>query len=231
MAPRKSKGSSGPELFDLVQEIPRGLNHAVATLLKNTPEACIAGFDEVGRGPLAGPVVAGCVVFHQGAQVAGLTDSKALSAKKREALEPLIKEFTCWGLGWLWPDDIARLNIHQASLKAMTMAWEDLRTRFPAAQDQVSTGISDGKYCPELPFPCLAQVKGDLLIGQISAASIIAKVARDAWMDEAAVMYPGYGFEQHKGYGTPLHLDAIRRLGPCPIHRLAWISPQLLSSS
>jgi ribonuclease HII len=113
----------------------------------------------------------------------------------------------------------------------MRLAWLDMAERFPAAAGLSRYGIVDGKHCPQVPFPCLAQVKGDLLIPAISAASIIAKVTRDRYMEEQAKIFPEYGFARHKGYPTQEHQAALHRFGPCPIHRQSWVSKILLSSS
>jgi ribonuclease HII len=200
-----------------------GLNPTVAALLAHLAPTQIAGFDEVGRGPLAGPVVAACAILPLGFQLAGITDSKALSPAKREALYPQLLNSVSWGAGWVWPTEIEALNIHHASLEAMARAWTDCCQRFPQAVAAVCQGISDGKFCPPLPYACAAQVKGDLLVPAISAASIIAKVQRDNYMIEQDKLYPAYGFAGHKGYPSPAHRTALMTHGPCPIHRMAWV--------
>ncbi|MCE0723955.1 MULTISPECIES: ribonuclease HII [Legionella] len=171
----------------------------------------IAGVDEVGRGPLAGAVVTAAVILE--APIEGLADSKKLSAKKRELLSVLIKEQAiAYAYGRAEVDEIEVLNIHHATLLAMQRAIEAL----PIKPDHV---LVDGKYMPKLSIPCKAIVQGDNLIPEISAASILAKVFRDAEMIALDALYPGYGFAEHKGYATVAHREALNRLGPCKIHR------------
>ncbi len=175
--------------------------------------ADVVGVDEVGRGPLAGPVVAGAVVLHPDRPVAGLRDSKALSAARREELAALIRaRAVAWAIGRAEVAEIDRINILRAALVAMRRAVEQLPVRLRVA-------YVDGNIPPALACPTVAVVAGDDLVPAISAASIIAKVARDAEMTDAAKRYPGYGFDEHKGYATAGHLCALRRLGPCPLHR------------
>lgn len=171
-----------------------------------------AGVDEVGRGPLAGPVLAAAVVF-RGSGPDGLCDSKKLTARRRQALAEEIKATAlCWSLGRAEVAEIDRLNILRASHLAMQRAVAALAAR----PDIV---LVDGNLLPRFEIPALAIVRGDDRVPEISAASIIAKVARDAEMAELAAIYPGYGFEQHKGYGTAAHLAALELLGPCVLHR------------
>lgn len=173
----------------------------------------VAGVDEVGRGPLAGPVVAGAVVLHPGRPIAGLRDSKALAAATREELAAAIRaRAVACALGRAEVEEIDRINILRASLVAMRRAVEALRVR-------VRVAYVDGNITPALPCAAVALVGGDARVPAISAASIIAKVARDAEMSAAAESYPEYGFEQHKGYATARHLRALARLGPTPLHR------------
>ena len=177
----------------------------------------ICGIDEAGRGPWAGPVTAGAVILDPNRPILGLTDSKKLSEKKRLALEPLIKENAlAWGLGWASPEEIDELNIRQANHLAMRRAVE--------AMGCVPTSIIiDGNDVPaDLPCPARAIIKGDLTEPAISAASILAKTARDKLMTELDAAHPGYGFAAHKGYGTKAHAEALTRLGPCPIHRMSF---------
>lgn len=174
----------------------------------------IAGVDEVGRGPLAGAVVTAAVILDK--PIAGLNDSKKLSPKKRAELAILIKEQAyAYAYGRAEPEEVDELNIHQATLLAMRRAVEGLGV----IPDEV---LIDGLYTPQLAIPCRAIVQGDSLIPEISAASILAKVLRDAEMEELDKIYPGYGFAKHKGYGTVVHREALIRLGPCLIHRRSF---------
>ncbi len=176
----------------------------------------IAGVDEVGVGPLAGPVVAAAVVFPPGTELLGIDDSKKLDSEQRARLAPLIrKRATAVGLGWAEVDEIDHLNIYQAGLLAMRRAVKAL----PAAPEHL---LIDARTIPEIAIPQSAFNKGDGINFSIAAASIIAKTHRDGLMEGFEHQYPGYGFAQHKGYGTAEHQDAIRRLGPCPIHRLSF---------
>lgn len=177
----------------------------------------ICGIDEAGRGPWAGPVTAGAVILNAAQPIAGLTDSKKLSEKKRLALEPLIKNCArAWALGWASPEEIDELNIRQANHLAMRRAVAALGV-IPA---QI---LIDGNDTPtDLPCPARAIIKGDLTEPCISAASILAKTARDRLMAELDAAHPGYGFAAHKGYGTAIHAEALTRLGPSPIHRLSF---------
>jgi len=236
----------------------------VLSLIASLPVNAICGLDEVGRGPLAGPVCAAAVVLNPDKPVHGLDDSKKLSPAVRAALDPLIRANALgWGLGWVWPEEIERLNIHHASLLAMRRAFGamvgmpvekgqpqqvlQLATspgRMGEQQALLATSpgilsahwrhrlvqaIVDGKHLPDLsglPWEggIHPLVKGDALCPAISAASIIAKVARDNWMTNYAELDPRYGFEQHMGYGTPQHWAALETHGPCPIHRLSWLA-------
>lgn len=175
-----------------------------------------AGVDEVGRGPLAGPVVAGAVILQPNARLEGLRDSKRLSARQRESLAVQIKEQAwCWSLGRAEVAEIDRLNILRASHLAMQRAVGHLDL-LPGLL------LVDGNLLPNFSIAAVAVVRGDARVPQISAASIIAKVARDAEMVRLARIYPGYGLEKHKGYGTLAHLAALERLGPCPLHRRSF---------
>lgn len=176
----------------------------------------IAGVDEVGRGPLAGPVVAAAVILDPSRPIAGLTDSKKLSEKRRVELVPIIQEQAlAWALGRAEPAEIDEINILQASLLAMRRAVEQLTP-------QPDYALVDGNRLPRLPCPAKAIVKGDLSEACISAASILAKVSRDTEMQALDERFPGYGFAGHKGYPTRDHLDALRRLGPSVIHRRSF---------
>jgi ribonuclease HII len=181
-----------------------------------TDALLIAGVDEAGRGPLAGPVVAAAVILDPARPIAGLADSKKLSAARREQLAGEIRDKAlAWGLGRAEVAEIDRINILQASLLAMRRAVENLSIRPERA-------LVDGNRCPLLACPCQAIVKGDATVPAISAASILAKVARDAELCELHDRYPHYGFAQHKGYPTAAHREALRRHGPCPEHRRSF---------
>lgn len=184
-------------------------------------QVLVAGVDEAGRGPLAGPVVAAAVILDPRRPIAGLGDSKALSPARREALEPVIQaDALAFGIGSALPEEIDRLNILQATLLAMRRALEALATLPELVR-------VDGNRCPDLAgsrirCPVTAEVRGDARFAEIGAASILAKVHRDRLMIEAGRSYPGYGFEVHKGYPTPDHLRALDRLGPSPLHRMSF---------
>lgn len=176
----------------------------------------IAGVDEVGRGPLAGPVVAAAVILDPNQPIEGLTDSKKLTEKRREALAIEIREKAlAWSLGRAEVSEIDEINILWASMLAMKRAVEGLSV----APEFVKI---DGNRCPDLPYPMEAIVKGDLTEAEISAASIIAKVARDNEMMEMDIKYPGYGFAKHRGYPTKQHREALIKQGASPIHRLSF---------
>lgn len=176
----------------------------------------IAGVDEVGRGPLAGPVVAAAVILDPARPIAGLADSKKLSEKRREQLARQIREQAlAWALGRAEVEEIDRLNILHASLLAMQRAVEALCKRPHKV-------LVDGNRLPRFPCPGEAIVGGDASVAQISAASIIAKVARDLEMMELDLVHPGYGLAQHKGYPTSQHLQALQELGVTCIHRRSF---------
>jgi ribonuclease HII len=173
----------------------------------------IAGVDEAGRGPLAGPVVAAAVILDPSDRIRGLRDSKLLSAEAREELALEIRSRAlAWALAECDVGEIDTLNILRATLLAMKRAVERLATLPHVVW-------IDGQHCPLLACPVRAIVKGDRSIAAIAAASILAKTARDATLIELDRTYPLYGFARHKGYGTPEHLAALREHGPCPIHR------------
>ena len=179
-------------------------------------EGLVAGVDEVGRGPLAGPVVAAAVILDPLRPIEGLMDSKKLTEKKREELSVIIKQHAlAWSLGRAEVEEIDDINILQASLLAMKRAVEGL-TRKP------QMALVDGNKLPELDCPAEAIIKGDSKIPAISAASIIAKVARDNEMLELDAQYPGYGLARHKGYPTRVHMQALEELGVSPIHRVSY---------
>ena len=175
-----------------------------------------AGVDEVGIGPLAGPVVAAAVLLDPDRPIDALTDSKMLTSAKRDVLAQLIQQYALgWGIGWASEREVDELNVLRASHVAMQRAVAQLST--PPEMVWV-----DGNKIPALPMPSAAIVKGDKLVPQISAASILAKVARDRYMVELDDVCPGYGFAQHKGYPTKAHLSALAALGASPHHRVSF---------
>ena len=176
----------------------------------------IAGVDEAGRGPLAGPVVAAAVILDPTVAIAGLGDSKRLSAQRRAELDLQIRErAVSYAVARVDVDVIDTINILQATMQAMREAVGQLD---PAPEEV----LVDGNRCPAVPCPVRAVVRGDSSVAAISAASILAKVARDREMIEMDRRYPEYGFARHKGYGTRAHRDALLRFGPSPIHRLSF---------
>ena len=177
----------------------------------------VAGVDEVGRGPLAGPVVAGAVVLDPGRQIKGLKDSKELKPRQREDLAASIRECAItWALGRAEVGEIDRINILRATLVAMRRAVDGLCT-------DVRVAYIDGNMAPVIAgCATVTVIGGDAKVPAISAASIVAKVARDAEMVAAAERFPGHGFEHHKGYATTRHLAALRELGPTPLHRRSF---------
>lgn len=179
------------------------------------PNTC-AGIDEVGRGPLAGPVIAAAVVLGDGYDWSELNDSKKLSENKREKLcEEIKQNALAWSLGRCEADEIDQYNIFNASLLAMKRA-------FDALSYATQLVVVDGKFSPELSVPSYAIIKGDLYVPSISAASIVAKVTRDKEMCEMHECYPDYGFAKHKGYPTAFHVDALKQYGPCLHHRKSF---------
>jgi ribonuclease HII len=176
----------------------------------------VCGVDEAGRGPIAGPVYAAAVILDPARRVNGLADSKLLPAERREVLAGRIRERAiAWAVAQASVDEIDRINILRASLLAMRRAVEALKI-------QPHEAWIDGQLCPDLACRARAIVDGDAKHKVISAASILAKTARDAEMCTLHERYPQYGFHQHKGYSTPEHLDALRRLGPCDVHRRSF---------
>ncbi len=177
----------------------------------------ICGVDEAGRGPLVGSVVAAAVVLDPGRQINGLKDSKKLSPVRREALsKEIILYAKAWGIGQASCQEIDQMNILQATMLAMQRAVESLVDRLGQWPSQA---LIDGNRCPKLPIPAQAIVKGDAKEPAISAASILAKVYRDQQMQELHQQYPQYGFNQHMGYPTEAHIEALRKFGPCREHR------------
>lgn len=185
----------------------------------------IAGVDEVGRGPLVGDVVTAAVILDPVSPILGLTDSKKLSEKKREALfDVIIQHALCFSIGRASPKEIDEINILHATMLAMTRAVDGLKV----LPDFVR---ADGNRCPKWQYASEAIVKGDLLHAEISAASIIAKVTRDREMAILHEKYPQYGFAKHKGYPTKLHVEALQQHGPTPHHRFSFKPVQLAASS
>lgn len=185
------------------------------------PAQRVAGVDEAGRGPLAGPVVAAAVILHPRRHIEGLADSKALTAKERARLAPLIRaRAVAWAIAWADRDEIDALNILGATFLAMRRAL----LRLPVSPTHVQV---DGNQLPplaDLPFDCSAEaiIEGDARIAAISAASILAKTHRDAMMEALDPCYPGFALATHKGYGTPAHLQALRTREPSPQHRRSF---------
>ena len=176
----------------------------------------VAGVDEAGRGPLAGPVIAAAVILGETGRITGLADSKKLSERRREQLAQVIREraLAC-SIGRADHLEIDRLNILNASLLAMRRAIDGLNIK-PVRI------LVDGNRCPSTDYPVTAIINGDQTEACISAASILAKVSRDREMQEMDRRYPGYGFARHKGYPTPQHVKALSEIGPCPIHRRSF---------
>lgn len=202
----RSRKSSAPDAFSL----------SVQAQLPWHPPGLVAGVDEAGRGPLAGPVVAAAAILDDLRPIAGLNDSKKLSAARREALFDEIRaKALCFCIAEASVEEIDRLNILQATLLAMRRAVLGLRLK-PVMV------LVDGNRLPQLDVPAEAIVKGDARVQAISAASILAKVHRDRWCQQLHERYPQYGFADHKGYGTAAHLAALREHGACPEHRRSF---------
>jgi ribonuclease HII len=180
------------------------------------PEGRVAGVDEAGRGPLAGPVIAGAVILDPEKPIEGLRDSKRLSASRRDELYDQIRERAlAWAVGRAEVEEIDRINILQATMLAMRRAVEALE---PFAEH----ALIDGNRCPDLSCTAQAIIKGDSKVQAISAASIVAKVTRDREMLELDRRYPGYGLAQHKGYPSKAHIEALESLGVTPVHRRSY---------
>ncbi len=178
----------------------------------------ICGIDEAGRGPLAGPVVAGAVILPKDAQILYLNDSKQLSAKRREMLyDEIMEKAVSWGIGLSTAERIDEINILQATYEAMRMAIDKLSVRPDVL-------LVDAVTIPGTDIPQVPIVKGDAKSVSIAAASILAKVTRDRMMLDYDRQYSGYDFASNKGYGTKAHIEALKRLGPCPIHRKTFIT-------
>lgn len=177
----------------------------------------ICGVDEAGRGPLAGPVCAAAVILPRGLEIPGLNDSKKLTDKRRRELVPVIKEQAlAYGIAFADHSEIDQINILQATFLAMERALAQLQLKPDLA-------LIDGNRQKHFGMPAQTVVKGDSRSANIAAASVLAKVTRDDYMEAMALEYPGYGFEIHKGYGTKAHYEALRQLGPCPIHRMTFL--------
>ena len=177
----------------------------------------ICGVDEAGRGPLAGPVCAAAVILPANLEIPGLTDSKKLTDKKRRELFPVIKEqAVAFGIGFATEQEIDEINILQATFLAMERAISQLKVKADFA-------LIDGNREKDFGLPVMTVVKGDSRSANIAAASILAKVSRDTYMEQMAQTYPQYGFEIHKGYGTKAHYEALRTYGHCPLHRLTFL--------
>lgn len=182
----------------------------------NLVETLVAGVDEVGRGPLCGAVVTAAVILDPARPILGLNDSKKLTEARREALyEEICEKALSWCIARAEVDEIDRLNILHATMLAMQRAVEGLHITPRMA-------LIDGNRCPVLAVPSAPVVQGDAKVPAIAAASILAKVSRDREMTAFELIYPGYGMGSHKGYPTPVHLEALARLGPTPIHRRSF---------
>jgi len=189
---------------------------ALETVLIQRVNGPVCGVDEAGRGPWAGPVSAAAVILNPDDLPPGIDDSKALTEKRRAALEPEIKaRAVAWGVGFASVEEIEDLNILHATGLAMCRAVEQLAVQPVAA-------LVDGNYRFKLPCEIQTVVGGDGLSLSIAAASILAKTARDRLMIDLDAQYPGYGFARHKGYNAPIHQAALKTLGPCPAHRRGW---------
>lgn len=207
MSPRKAPASKVARPFPTL---------ALETLAQEAAGGPVCGVDEAGRGPWAGPVSAAAVILSAENLPAGIDDSKALTAARRETLEVEIKaRALAWGVGFASVEEIHELNILQATGLAMCRAIE-------ALQVKPSVALVDGNYRFALPCDVRTVVGGDGLSLSIAAASILAKTARDRLMVELDDQYPGYGFARHKGYSAPAHQTALKELGPCPAHRRGW---------
>lgn len=177
----------------------------------------ICGIDEAGRGPLAGPVVVASVIMPRNSMIEGVNDSKKVSEKKREALyEKIIEEAISYGIGIIDQKEIDEINILEATKKGLTTSLKELSTK----PDVILVDALKGIDTLEIPYKSI--IKGDALCYSISAASILAKVTRDRIMRQWDEIYPQYGFEKHKGYGTQMHIEAIKEYGLCPIHRKSF---------
>lgn len=205
--------------------------HPIRNTLIKVNKQIIVGIDEAGRGPLAGPVVAASVIIPDGVVINGLNDSKKLTEKQRDALAPIIKEKTFWGIGFVDNITIDNINILNATFLAMERSVNVLKSKIELASAHF---MIDGSLVPpflkvqdtplfDTSITAEAIVKGDSKIQEIMAASILAKTERDKFMRILATKYPEYGFERHKGYGTREHIGKIREVGVSPLHRLSFL--------
>jgi len=185
----------------------------------------LVGFDEAGRGPLAGPVSASAVILPADFPLEILNDSKKLSEKKRDFAETIIKEKACWGIGLVDHIKIDEINILEASMLAMKLAFEELQKKLPewcqkqGIKEYKLCGITDGTRCPDVSIECRYEPKADGNYPAVMAASILAKTCRDRIMLDMDKLYPEYGYAKHKGYPTPAHKKICRQIGPSPIQR------------
>lgn len=203
---------------DYIDELERlKMISAFENELKEKGYKLIGGIDEVGRGPLAGPVMTAVVILPDDCRILGINDSKKLTAKKREELSVLIKEEAiAYSFGSASPEEIDEINILQATYRAMRKAIYTLAVK----ADFI---LADAVTIPDINMPQRGIIQGDAKCISIGAASIIAKVERDAMMDEYDKIFPEYGFAKNKGYGSAEHIDALKKYGPCPIHRSSFI--------
>lgn len=189
----------------------------IENALYDSGVSCLCGVDEAGRGPLAGPVCAAAVMLPRGLVIEGLNDSKKLTEKKREALyDIIVDKALSYGIAFAAVEEIEELNILRATYLAMNRAIAKL-----SAEPELS--LIDGNRTEGIDHPCRCIVGGDGRCADIAAASVLAKVTRDRYMYDMAKLYPEYGFENHKGYGTKAHYEAIRTYGPSPIHRMSFL--------
>lgn len=210
-APLKSKA-----VRKRTASVAKGLLKAEQVALSWDTPGLVAGVDEAGRGPLAGPVFAAAVILDDLKPIQGLADSKTLTAKKRDKLYDEIRaKALCCSVAQASAEEVDALNILQATMLAMQRAVEGLRLK-PVKV------LIDGNRIPKLDVLAEAIVKGDSKVQAISAASILAKVSRDRWCSDLHAQFPHYGFDQHKGYGTALHMAALKEFGPCPEHRTSF---------
>lgn len=210
-APLKSKA-----VRKRTASVAKGLLKAEQVALSWDTPGLVAGVDEAGRGPLAGPVFAAAVILDDLKPIKGLADSKTLTAKKRDKLYDEIRaKALCCSVAQASAEEVDALNILQATMLAMQRAVEGLRLK-PVKV------LIDGNRIPKLDVLAEAIVKGDSKVQAISAASILAKVSRDRWCSDLHAQFPHYGFDQHKGYGTALHMAALKEFGPCPEHRTSF---------
>ena len=210
-APLKSKA-----VRKRTASVVKGLLKAEQVALSWDTPGLVAGVDEAGRGPLAGPVFAAAVILDDLKPIKGLADSKTLTAKKRDKLYDEIRaKALCCSVAQASTEEVDALNILQATMLAMQRAVDGLRLK-PVKV------LVDGNRIPKLDVLAEAIVKGDSKVQAISAASILAKVSRDRWCSDLHAQFPNYGFDQHKGYGTAQHMAALKEFGPCPEHRISF---------